>query len=249
MTNPQDDIFNIYKNMITESKDTMLPGVHLSGKKKDVDSKNAKLAPGGATENAKDVELNDKKKKLSENVEKIDASNINKNMSTKKTLFDKLFEDVMTTDQPDDLAALGVDSDVDSSADTDLTDDAGDTVTFTLDRATAQALVDVLTGALGEAGEEEVGEEEVGEEEDGEEEDGEDVAFEATEMEELSKDGKELMGKNNKVGDDNVKPVSGKADSGKVPAIDTGSAGPKHKQAPQKVGGKVSKPGTNFFKA
>lgn len=99
-----------------------------------------------------------------------------------KSLFDKLFEDVMQ----DDAEALGLPStDVGETGGEGESfggeDEGGDEVTFTLDRATAQKLHDVLTAVLG--GEEETGEDEMdGEEGEGEsEEDGESWSEDAEE--------------------------------------------------------------------
>lgn len=84
---------------------------------------------------------------------------LNTNMA-KKSAFDKLYESVINEnfgmEENEDLDALGLG---DATPDSDLEDDFGDeeegedSVTFTLDRATAQSLVDVLQGVLG--GEEE----------------------------------------------------------------------------------------------
>lgn len=76
-----------------------------------------------------------------------------------KSSFDKLYSKVLRENfgqenEGDDLDALGLD---DATPDSDLDEGLGDdefggeedSVTFTLDRVTAQALVDVLQGALG----------------------------------------------------------------------------------------------------
>jgi len=76
-----------------------------------------------------------------------------------KSSFDKLYSKVLRENfgqenEGEDLDALGLD---DATPDSDLDEGLGDdefggeedSVTFTLDRATAQALVDVLQGALG----------------------------------------------------------------------------------------------------
>jgi hypothetical protein len=134
-------------------------------------------------------------------------------------------------DAEDEIGALGLG---DASPDSDLNDDFGaeddmedDSVTFTLDKATAQALMDVLQGALGGA------EDEFGAEDDGldfEDDDagefGDDVDEDAEEDddEEAFDEDEETYGtktnapdkkqvfqsKNNKVGG-KVKPKSGKA--------------------------------------
>lgn len=91
-----------------------------------------------------------------------------------KTSFDKLFEDVMKDDfgadqsgvgaGMDDAAALGIEDGSEG-------EDEG-SVTFTLDKETAQKLVDVLQSALGGAVDEDLGGEDEGEDEFGGEGDG-----------------------------------------------------------------------------
>jgi len=134
-----------------------------------------------------------------------------------KSIFDKLYEDVMSG-QPDDTeandaAALGLPSG-------DAGEDVGgeDEVTVTLSKDLAQKLHDALVAVLGEeeaAGEEDLGGEEVSDEaneekkkekdEDAEEKKDEDkdgVAKEATELKELPDSaGQSLQKKDNKVGD------------------------------------------------
>lgn len=95
---------------------------------------------------------------------KIAKTTLNRIMAKKKSTFDKLYESVIKEnfgfgeDQNDnDLDALGLDdaaSDDELGDDTDFGSEEEDSVTFTLDRATAQTLIDVLQGALGEGGEE-----------------------------------------------------------------------------------------------
>lgn len=146
---------------------------------------------------------------FNENNEKIDQKNINNFMS--KSIFDKLFEDVMGVDGADtdakDALDLGVGAEAEAVA------EEGD-VTITLSRDLAKKLHDVLMGVLGAEGESEV--EAEGEAEDAEgheghvagnedaeekEEDKKEVAGEATEMTELKPSaGQTLQGKNNKVG-------------------------------------------------
>ena len=100
------------------------------------------------------------------------------NFMSKKSVFEKLYENVMGNnfsptgagagapgdevdyDESDDLAALGVDG-------TD--DEVEDQVTFTLDRETAQKLIDVMQAALGDV---ESDMEDDGMEDDGMEDDG-----------------------------------------------------------------------------
>lgn len=83
---------------------------------------------------------------------------VNKHMKKNKSIFDQYCDQILSEnwggfeDAEDDIDALGLG---DATPDSDLGDDFGgeedgDSVTFTLDRATAQALVDVLQGALGD---------------------------------------------------------------------------------------------------
>jgi hypothetical protein len=148
---------------------------------------------------------------------KIIKEKLNKHMS--KSAFDKLFNKVLKENfgQPDgndELDALGLD---DSTPDSDLDDEFGgeedlggeeDSVTFTLDRAMAQSLIDVLQGALGD-GEEEGGDDDgmdFGGDDDGmdfeEDEDGMD--FEEDEETQGTKPAPDkkaaFQGKSNKVG-------------------------------------------------
>lgn len=101
---------------------------------------------------------------------------VNKNMSN-KSLFEKLFEEVMESDEQ----ALGIEPSSEGGLGEegggDFGDEAGgDQVTLTLDRSTAQALYDMLGGVLG-GGEEEMGGEEGGSEEFGEEGKAEDAEY------------------------------------------------------------------------
>jgi len=89
---------------------------------------------------------------------KIAKKTLNNIMARKKSTFDKLYEQVLKEnfgmgEDNEDLDALGLDdaaSDDELGDDFDLGGDEEDSVTFTLDRATAQALMDVLQGVLGE---------------------------------------------------------------------------------------------------
>lgn len=88
--------------------------------------------------------------------QKIGKKILNKFMSN-KSMFDKLYNKVLKENfgmEGQENNALGLDN---ATPDADLGDDGlggeeGETVTFTLDRATAQALVDVLQTALGDEG-------------------------------------------------------------------------------------------------
>ena len=136
---------------------------------------------------------------------------LNKVMTRKTLSFDKLFRSVVNEnymgmeDAEDDVDAFGLE---DEMTDDEMGSDmGGDEVTFTLDKATAQKLHDVLMAALG--GEEEGGDE--GEDLDfdmGDED--EDMGGDFEEDEETPAIGK-LTGKPNTVG--KVKPKGGKASS------------------------------------
>jgi hypothetical protein len=174
-------------------------------------------------------------KKLSENSEKKISRSINtSNMS--KSLFDKLFENVMDesedsfgppTGEMSDEAALGIEGAEDS------TEQGGeDEVTLTLDRATAEKLHSALGALLGgedeEAGEE-FGEEDFGGDEDmgGDEEQGggdEDMFSDSIEIvaepKELKNDGSSLRkGKPDAITGSKVKGQGGKAESGSIPEV------------------------------
>jgi len=168
---------------------------------------------------------------FSAETKKIAQSSLNTFMR-KRSIFDKLFENAMNgssfggnsdMNETEELDALEIGGGDDEGMDDmdDMDDDMGDEVTFTLDRATAQKLHDVLMGVLG-------GEEEVDDLEDGMDEDM-DNDYEDMEDEENcdygdgDEDEEDLghpntgsvkgvdMGKNNKVG--NVKPKGGTASS------------------------------------
>lgn len=156
--------------------------------------------------------------KFDEKVEKEYKDSININM---KSVFDKLFEEVMDGQESEELDALGIDAPEEASGE----DDNGD-VTVTLDRDMVKQLCDILKAALGEddAEAEDMEHEdyeEMEEAEDGEAED-EDTHKEAVEMQ-AAPDGVATLTHpgHNKVG--TVKASSGKA-SGKVkPQHDGGS--------------------------
>lgn len=195
---------------------------------------------------------------------KIVRDSIN-NFMRKKSIFDKLYENVM---QPGGAATSGpVDSGMDDMQELDALgiegedDDMGgeDEVTFTLDRATAQKLHDVLMSVLGEeedlgadeefdGGDELGGEDEFGGEDEDEEgfwdEDEEDIG--ASDLK------KEVnMGKNNKVG--NLKVQSGGAQSKYTDKVgndgDYGHAGVNAKQPNMGKNNKVGslKTGKSMF--
>lgn len=132
---------------------------------------------------------------------------------TRKTLsFDKLFRSVVNEnymgmeDAEDDVDAFGLE---DEMTDDEMGSDmGGDEVTFTLDKATAQKLHDVLMAALG--GEEEGGDEGEDLDFDMGDEGEDDMGGDFEEDEETPAIGK-LTGKPNTVG--KVKPKGGKASS------------------------------------
>jgi len=155
---------------------------------------------------------------------KIAKESIN-NFMRRKSIFDKLYENVMQpgsspmggsdmNDEMDDsqeLDALGIE---------DETEGEGDEVTFTLDRATAEKLHEVLMAAMN-GGEDEIGGEDEGLEDEGFEDEDE-YAGEEDEEGFWDEDEEDLgnpvsgakevnMGKNNKVG--NLKVQSGGASS------------------------------------
>lgn len=116
-----------------------------------------------------------------------------------KSLFEKLFEEVMESDEQ----ALGIESTPEGGEGVEGggefgEEEGGDEVTLTLDRSTAQALYDILGGVLG-GGEEEMGGEEeggMGEEEggmggEGEEQFGGDESSESWDKEEKEEDSEE----------------------------------------------------------
>jgi len=202
-------------------------------------------------------------KKFSQNNEKTETQNINNFMN--KSIFDKLYEDVMSERLDDtevnDAEALGLPGEGEGEGEME----GEDTVTLTMDRETAQKLHDLLMGVLGGEEEPAVEEEpEMGGEmsEDAEEKDEEeevddedsDTLGEATDIKELKGKGESLQSKNNKVGDVTGKLTSKGGGEGKVTdevsskstgkhaiVSDTDSGNLKGKN--NKVAGKASKVG------
>ena len=237
------------KNIIEEKKSVFPPKgtFKLASDKKPVEAKadkNAFVPKNSGPENADNFKKdlvdpetakNDnfyEPKKFSQNYEKTEVQTINTFMS--KSIFDKLYEDVMSG-QPEDVEAsdaqaLGLPGEEDAGEESD--------VSFTLPRDVAQKLVDVLHAALGEEATDEEGSAEGSSEEGGdnlgggseeanEEKDKEDkkedkkdedneVAAEATELKELPDSaGQSLQKKDNKVGDVTKSLVSHGAGDGK----------------------------------
>jgi len=154
---------------------------------------------------------------FTENNEKIEQKNINNFMS--KSIFDKLFEDVMGVDGADTEAKDALDLGV--GAEAEAVAEEGD-VTITLSRDLAKKLHDVLMGVLGDESHEAEGESEDAEDAEGHEKDhSEDtqevVAGEATELTEVKPAaGLSLAGKNNKVDDETGKLVAKGGGDGKI---------------------------------
>lgn len=147
---------------------------------------------------------------------KFGEKTLNTVMSRKKLSFDSIYKQVINEnfgEDDSDLDAFGL---TDATPDSDLDEDfggeeeGGDEVTVTLDKATAQALLDVLQGVL-DAGEEDMGEEVDVDELDFEGETGDGEADYEEDEETLGDKKGKLQGKDNKVG--NVKPGSASASS------------------------------------
>ena len=152
------------------------------------------------------------KKKTKKESGKIVKESIN-NFMRSKSIFDKLYENVQAQfgntspmgsemEETEELDALGIDSEEDSAE--------GD-ISFTLDRETAQKLIDVLQAAIGDGEMEDTEGDSEGEFEMGDE--GEEMGYDEDEEDLQAKShSKEVnYGKNNKVG--NLKPQSGGASS------------------------------------
>jgi hypothetical protein len=157
-------------------------------------------------DDTEDREEKAKKKKLTTESQKMAERSIN-NFMRKKSLFDRLYENVMTPGAPDMGGEMGETEELDALGIEDEGDDdmmGGDEVTFKLDRATAQKLHDVLMSVLEDEGEDFGGEEDMDDE--GEDFDNEDeITYGAEEDEEemgtpISSPKHPDMGKNNKVG-------------------------------------------------
>lgn len=199
-----------------------------------------------------------------ENVEKSESDNINNFMS--KSIFDKLFEDVMGAVPSDEQDALTLGAAPGSEEHAGDEHEGGeDEVSFTLPRELAQKLHDALGEVLGgeDHGEEDMGgEEDLGGEDKAEEakpEQNEEIAAvagEATEMTELKPSaGESLQKKDNKVGDTTNSLVAKGEGDGKVKSEVDGkgkdlpaSAGAKlQSKGSQKVAGKASSTGHYIF--
>lgn len=246
---------DLYEEKVTQlPKDTF----KLQKAKKPVEAKVEKKAfistPSGPEEadgfSKNKVDAKDAKKdnfyepqKFSQNCEKTEIKSINNFMN--KSIFDTLFEDVMSDRVNDvethDAEALGLPSG-------DEHEVAGEEVTVTLDRETAKKLHDVLMAVLGDeaaAGEEELGGEDEVEDETGEED--EQTVDEATDIKELPSSVEKVTkvgGKHNVVGDVTSKLEDGKGGDGKIKdGIDAEGKDEGHALVNQKTGKPTSPSG------
>jgi len=173
-----------------------------------------------------------KNKKYSQKSKKLDEGNINNFMS----IFDKLYENVMKSDELDINTGIGTgpegsagDSELDIESETESSDDSGE-VTLTLNKDLAKELLDLLQAAVGDdetdsdledlgvESEDEEEHDEDAEDEDYENEDEEededaeeDVKNESPEAQKLPDSAGHKLTKAGKVG--NIKASSGKADA------------------------------------
>ena len=235
----------------TGNEGTTEPVYEIEGVHEPIDPKKKK----GDKENLYEPEKYSSEK-FDKKVEKTYRESININM---KSVFDKLFEDVMGDESIEELDALGIDA---GETDAEETDE----ITLTLDRAMAQQLCDLIQAQLGEeevedgdAGEDDdEGEEgfssfeEAEEAEEDEDEDEDETVDEATEMKEVpSSAGHKLTSRQNKVG--SVKASGGTA-HGQVKSTVDGKGKPladgkgKLTSKNNKVGGtKTGSTGGSFF--
>lgn len=264
LTRTMKDLENVYSEKVTfPPKGTFELAKGAKEKKKAFISK-----PSGPAEAEGVMEISDPEKlkgketfqgtekfssqNFTENNEKIEQKNINNFMS--KSIFDKLFEDVMGVDGADTEAKDALDLGV--GAEAEAVAEEGD-VTITLSRDLAKKLHDVLMGVLGAEAPEAEGDAE-GESEDaeGHSKDAEEmVAGEATELTEVKPAaGLSLTGKNNKVGDETAKLVAKGEGDGKIkdqadgdlkPQKEVGATSPKGKA--NVVAGKASNVGHYLF--
>jgi hypothetical protein len=262
----------LYEEKVTLPKDTFqVETSHKSkstkgkGKKPFVSSPSGPAEAEGVAEKTIDPKTTKKNnffdpKKFSQNNEKTETQNINNFMN--KSIFDKLYEDVMSERLDDtevnDAEALGLPGEGEGEGEME----GEDTVTLTMDRETAQKLHDLLMGVLGGEEEPAVEEEptmdgdmsEDAEEKEEVEDEDSDTLGEATDIKELKGKGESLQNKNNKVGDVTGKLTSKGGGEGKVTdevsskstgkhaiVSDTDSGNLKGKN--NKVAGKASKVG------
>ena len=162
-------------------------------------------------------DIHDEDEEILHETEKIASNGLN-NFMKRKSVFDKLYDKVMVSEnfgelEAGDLDSLGLD---DATPDSELGED-GDEITVTLDRSTAQTLCDVLQAAIDHGDEGDDGEEDL----DGGEFDGE---FDGEEDEEGAPTALNTAyndGKNCKVG--SLKAKGGAAFKGTNIKVDPGS--------------------------
>jgi hypothetical protein len=208
-----DNLYNI-KDLSEEDEETTKKDSKAKKAKKDYDKDGTIETPSEEYKGSKDRAIKTTlPKENNKETRKIALESLNKFMS-KKSVFDKLYENVMfggEQDETQELDSLGLD---DATPDDELGSEGEDEVTITLDRDTAMKLYEVLGACCGEAGE---GEDEMGGE--GEDEMGGEGEFGGNDYDEdeenlggTSTFSKTVdYGKNNKVS--NLKPVGGSASS------------------------------------
>ena len=131
---------------VTNSKDVHGFQNDKTSNVEEVDGYEAALDPKtmkkkGLEDNVYGVGVNSSQQ-FDEKIRKSYLEDINNNM---KSVFDKLFEEVMGSEEASEMEALGIDVDVDE------TEAAGtDEVTITLDKDMAKKLCDLLQAAMGE---------------------------------------------------------------------------------------------------
>lgn len=211
---------NLEEDEESDTKD-MFTKVKKAAKKSGYGEKAASKIAGAAKAKKQGTYKNEEDEETIKESRKIAKASIN-NFMRKKSIFDKLYENVMgqpgaegpmgsEMDDTQELDALGIEGEGEGMEET------GEEVTFTLDRETAQKLIDVLQAAIG--GEEEgFGDDEGDTEFEGDTEEGEpeeaEEGFWDEDEEDLGADNlsKEVnYGKNNKVS--NLKTQGGAATS------------------------------------
>ena len=226
----KDNLYNI-KNLsqpdnLEEDEEGVFTKVEKSAKKAGFGKKAASKIAGAAKAKKAGTYKGKEDEETIKESRKIAKDSIN-NFMRKKSIFDKLYENVINPSGASNPIGSDTGSELDDASELDALgiegegegiDETGDEVTFTLDRDTAQKLIDVLQAAIG--GEEEGGfGDEDGDTEfegDTEESDTEEAeeGFWDEDEEDLGADNlsKEInYGKNNKVG--NLKTQSGGASS------------------------------------
>jgi hypothetical protein len=184
------------------------------------------------------AKLNVAVEKFDKDMEKSTKTIINNNM---KSTFDKLFEEVMKSEDAQDLAALGVDAQADDLG-LEAEGEVDGDVTITLTPDHVQLLKDILSqvegdveGDVDELGDETTSDDDMGGEEDAEETDKDEMHQEGTDMEEVpDSKGLALQKKDNKVHDVTSKHDVGAGEAG-TKKIEDGVDG-KGKDVPDSAG-------------